>query len=63
VDNLRELYTSDNIAAVSEAWNAWRHGVLTAAVKERLLPTLLQEVRSRLTAATVEEVALRVQDQ
>lgn len=57
-----ELLVSDNVAEVAAEWNNWRKQVLQEAVKDKLLPIMLAELRSRLTANAIDTVLGHVQD-
>lgn len=60
--DIEELFVSDNMADVAHDWNAWRKDVLASAVRDKLLPQMLNELRARLTANAIDTVLGQVQD-
>jgi hypothetical protein len=42
VEMLGDVYLSDNLADAAQAWNEWRREVVDYAVREKVVPALLQ---------------------
>lgn len=42
VEMLGDVYLSDNLADAAQAWNAWRREVVDYAVRDKIVPALLQ---------------------
>jgi len=59
---LGEVYVSDNVSEAADAWNKWRREVVDYAVNEKIVPALLQELRTHLTATAIETALTQVQD-
>lgn len=49
---LGDVYLSDNLADAAQAWNEWRKEVVDYAVRDKVVPALLQ-VGSELAEASV----------
>ena len=59
---LGDVYLSDNFSDAAVAWNAWRKEVVAYAVRDKIVPALLQELRTHLTSTAIETVLTQVQD-
>lgn len=62
VEEISEVYLSDNTSDAALEWNKWRKEVVQYSVRDKIVPALLQELRTHLTANAIETTLTQVQD-
>ena len=58
VKDMKDLYVSEAVSTISQAWNELRRQILHDTLRVHLLPALEKELRARLTS-DAREVVLR----